>query len=552
MAAGTPSQDTADLNLRLLRHLTHYIRDHFGGLAVAQIADASRIPLAEFEEGNRWASVQQFETILAAARALMRDDDEFVRACAYGVGKVSGPMRLLIGAISPADAYELGARNMRLISTISAFEPERRGHGRIFLRYRSTRSESRLICLSRHAQIIALPTMWGLPPAEIVEESCIARGDEACGYLVRVHENRRWLPTAVGGLIGGAAAFALHVTGFVHTGTAWAVPLLGLLAGFSVSLQRYARANRAIADDINDAYLQTARDDANARRELFDLAIRQQQWTHLMEQQVAGRAVVMGKVSDGLGRLAAPDRPGPVADLRENVSVLKVHAEVFGDSGKAVVVDLEDSVSRLDAALRALHRVARTGTQLLALSPCWLETEPLASELRARLQAMVRGKDVRASVFAVREAPSRVRVDVALFNRIADALLANAARSTQRGSIVVEIGGTPDMLTLKVSDTSAGMSPDEVQAILGDEPLIAEETTSELSWAAGMWVVARMLMSIGGRLDVRSVGGQGTTFWAHYPVDMTASRRPSPRPPHDAEAPESEPTAEHDAFRKVH
>jgi len=330
------------------------------------------------------------------------------------------------------------------------------------------------------------------------------------------------------------------------------MPILGTIVGLAFALHRHARSNRAVADDINEAYLQTARDDANTRRELFDLAIRQQHWTHLMELQAAERATVMGKLSEGLGKLSDPDVEGPIAVIRENVLALKAQPEIR-QANHAVVVDIEDSILRLDAGLRALHRAARSGSQVVALNPKWLETEPLAGDLRGRIQAMVRGKDVRTSVFAVREAPSRVRVDLALFNRITDALLAYAARATARGSIVVEIGGVPEMLTLKISDTGIGMSAEETSTILAREMPVPEETTSEEGWSTGMWIVARMLASIGGRLDVRSVLGQGTTFWAHYPVDMNANRRPSPRPTLDGDADSTPDVADGtELLRRVH
>ncbi len=520
-----------ELNLRLLGHLLRYVRDHFGPDTIERIRIESGIP--ELEGGNRWASLAQFEEVLRIARELMRDDAEFIAACAYEIEKVSGPVRFLMGAISPIDAYELGARNMRLISTISAFEPERRGYGRVFIRYRSARPEGRLMCLSRQAQIIALPTLWGLARAELVEESCIARGDATCGYAVRVQENRAWLATAVGGVVGGAGALALSVLGVVHVGTVWAAPVLGVLSGAVVMLHRHARANRAIADDINAAYLEAAREDVNARRALFELAMRTQHWTHLMEQQVAGRAIAMNQVFAAVERLRGDDDPAnPVSGIRDAVSVLTSQADSLEPSTKNVVAELEGTVSKLDAALTSLHKMATAGSQIVALNPRWVDTEPLAGDLRARIQAVTLRKDVRTSVFAVREAPERVRIDVPLFNRITDALLANAARSTERGSIVVEVGGTPSTLTIKVSDTGSGLSPEDVRSILSSEPQTVSETT-ERNWASGMWVVARMLAAIGGRLEVKSALGEGTTFWAHYPIDTTVATRSSSPPPPD-------------------
>jgi signal transduction histidine kinase len=523
-----PATSTSgDLNLRIVANLLHYVRDYFGNTAIQKIGRDSGV--RELESPNHWVSLEQLEEVLRAARDLMHSDDEFITACGYQVDKVPGPVRFVIGALSPMDAYVLGARNMRLVSAISVFEPERRGYGRMFIRYRSRRSESRLMCLSRQAQIMAVPTLWKLARAQVVEESCIARGDESCAYMVRVQENRRWLPTVVGGVVGGAGAAALSALGAIHVSTLWATPLLGVLGGAIFMLNRHANANRAIADDINDAYLEAAREDVHARQALFELTLRTQHWTHLMEQQVAGRATAMQQVSAGLERLRGETADeSPISSLREAVSALASRATELDPSGQSAVVDIEGHVSKLDAALGKLQRLATNGAHVVSLNPRWLDTEPLASELRTRLRAITTRKDVRTSVFAVRDAPARVRLDVPLFNRITDALLANAARSTVRGSIIVEIAGTPSTLTIKVSDTGSGMSPEEVQTILSTEHLPVHDTT-EHSWASGMWVVARMLAAIGGRLEVKSTPDEGTTFWAHYPVDtQTPTSRSNP------------------------
>jgi tRNA A-37 threonylcarbamoyl transferase component Bud32 len=259
-----------ELNVRLLAHLLRYVREHHGASAIERIRTESGIP--DLEGHNRWVTLSQFETVLRGSRDLMRDDDEFVAACAFEIDKVSGPVRFLIGAVSPVEAYALGAKNMRLISTISAFELERRGNGRVLIRYRSQRPESRLMCLSRQAQIRALPTVWGLPHADIVEESCVARGDASCGYAVRLQQRIGWLSTAIVGVAGGVGGLALGATGVLHFGSVWGGSVLGFLGGMVVMLQRRARMNRAIADDINDAYLEASRDAVDARRALFGTA----------------------------------------------------------------------------------------------------------------------------------------------------------------------------------------------------------------------------------------------------------------------------------------
>lgn len=526
----TPRSPTPDLNLRLLGHLVRYVLDHYGKKGFDQVVAASGLSASALEAASSWVTLEQFEAVLASSRALMRDDDEFRNACAYRLAEVSGPVRLIIGALSPSDAYELGARNMRLISTISAFHPERQKQGHLVIRYESSRSESRLMCLSRQAQIRELPTLWGLPPASIVEQSCIAHGDRECGYLVRVYEHRRWLPMAMGAAFGGACAAGAHFAFAPVPHLSWVLPALGAVAGYLLELRRSLHANRLTTAAMNTAYLDMARDDARARREVFEINERQQQWTNLVEQQVAVRAHVLDRFVDQLGRLIINPRgpelrdEAPVAVLRSQVAALRARAGELDETSKAIVAKLDRAVERLDTAMDDLVDLAADQSNLISLLPQVLDIEPLAGELRTRLSALVHGRDVRASVFAVREAPRQVRADVLVFNRIIDTLLTNAARATERGSIVVEIGGRPGFLSIKVSDTSRGMAQADIGRIFEERPPGRLLRTNQL---ADLWTAANLLSQIGGRLDVSAIPGKGTTVWAHFPVDFGARSTPT-------------------------
>ena len=153
-----------------------------------------------------------------------------------------------------------------------------------------------------------------------------------------------------------------------------------------------------------------------------------------------------------------------------------------------------------------------------------LETWPLVDELRARLRALVHLPDVRVSVFAAREAPERIRTDIALFNRIVDNLLVNAASQTERGSIVVEVSGTPGFLTIKVSDTGPGITEANLTKVF--RPV--QRTVVGPSPGAGLSVVVQLLARLGGKLEVMCSPGRGATFWAHIPVDSEAVEEPTP------------------------
>lgn len=531
-------QPSADLNLRLLRHLVAYLHDHCEGSAITAVAAAGGVKVEDLWAATRWISLSQFEAILSAARTLVPDDETFKNACAYKVADVPGTVRFCMGALSPILGYELGCRHQRSVTGMSTFKPEVLGHGRIRLRYETTKKESRLMCLSRQGQIEQLPTLWGMPPAHLTETRCVARGDDACTYDVQVYEPRRWLPAALGAAAGVAAYLSLLLFGHTHGNAAggFAFALVGGLLGHLYEYQRTSASNREAHKSISTAYVQAARDEAEARRELFVLMQRQSTWGQLMEGEVVERAQALQDVAGELERLQAPrvahlrgrsrELGGPLDSLQSTLNSLR---------GKLAQIDpdVANGFDRLDADIDALARrlkevgrTAASASELIDLMPQTLDTWPLVHELRTRLRALVHLPDVRVSVFSAREAPERIRTDTALFNRIVDNLLVNAASQTQRGSIVVEVSGTPGFLTIKVSDTGPGLSEDDLSRVF--RPLQRAVVASIAGAGPGLSVVVQLLARIGGKLEVMSTPGRGATFWAHIPVDSEAVQEPTP------------------------
>lgn len=538
MHALASQQASADLNFRLLRHLFAYLNDHCESSAVIAVAAAGGVKVDDLRTATRCLSLAQFEAILSAARTLVPNDETFKNACAYKVAEVPGVIRFCMGAVSPLLGYELACRHLRTVSAMSTFKPELLGHGRIRLRYETTQKESRLVCLSRQGQIEQLPTLWGMPPAHITETRCVARGDDTCTYDVQVYEPRRWLPALLGAMAGVGAYASFLLLGHDHaTGSAGlACSVIGGLAGHLYEFRRTSASNREAHKAISTAYVQAARDEAKARRELFVLMQRQSSWGQLMEGEVVERAQRLQDVAGELERLQAPSRitrlrgpsrelGGPLENLQSTLNSLRDKLGVVDPDVVAGFDHLDADIDTLARRLKEVGRTAASASELIDLMPQTLDTWPLVHELRTRLRALVHLPDVRVRVFAAREAPEHIRTDTALFNRIVDNLLVNAASQTQRGSIVVEVSGVPGFLTIKVSDTGPGLSEDDLSRVFRP---IQRTAVSPASAGPGLSVVVQLLARIGGKLEMMSTPGHGATFWAHIPIDSEAAREPTP------------------------
>jgi signal transduction histidine kinase len=234
---------------------------------------------------------------------------------------------------------------------------------------------------------------------------------------------------------------------------------------------------------------------------------------------------------------------GVTHDLRSPLTVisvatdwLKEHAGRIPDGG-ALVDDLTEAVVRMKRMTQELMQLATAQSSIMQLAPQRIDVGPITETLRRRIRALVHGRDIRASVFGTREAPEYIQTDPLLFDRVIDNLLGNAAKYTARGSIVLEIDGIPGFLVIKISDTGRGIEPEALEKTFtpgGSDP----SQRANDSYGVGLSVVVQLLGQVGGRLEVMSKPGSGTTFWVYFPVN---TGRLSLVPPPDNTTPNVEP-----------
>lgn len=521
---------TPELNLRNLVCLANYIRVTFGVPALERITAAAYLTPEVFDGKSNWASLQQCEVLVQRAHALI-GPEKFTEALTYRMAQDGfGPLRFVLWATTPIAIYQGALENMHVVSKIGRWEILSSSRNHVHARYTSSQRESRLMCVVRQAQSAALPTLWGLPPANVREHSCLAHGDEACEFTLRWYEKRRWLPDAAG-LVTGATVAAVCGLAGIDTMPIWvSFPLLGMALGRIYELNRTNKANVHVGMDIQEALRSFAKEDAEARQEILELHQRQHEWTRLMEEQVNERTATLQGIVERIQQLReerASTIRGFSHDLRNPLTVLRCGVDYFAQQlppepeSNEVIEDQNDAIRRMERLLAELMDTATTDAKLVNLTPESLVVDTLTDKLRRRLQALVHGREVRASVFSTREAPAKVEVDPLLFDRVIDNLLTNAGKYTQRGSIILEIGGTPGFLTIKVSDTGRGISPEAIERIFVPEGSEANDRAPS-SYGVGLSVVVQLLDQIGGRLEVMSKLGEGTTFWAHFPITSPA------------------------------
>jgi len=482
----------------------------------------------DFKGGRYWMSHEQFERILKGGRALMRDEEEFRIACQYRLADGYGPLRFLVRASSVSRTLSYAVRTMHLVSRISRYELVEVQRDHIHTIYRTSRPESRLMCISRQAQIEAFATLWALPQARVEESACVAKGDPHCEYHIRWYQQPRWIPAMIGAACGLAMAVGAGLAGLSVGAAIVLLPLLGATLGHLFETRRVYRRNVDYGEESNESLRQLARDYAEAVQEITALNQRHRHWNRLLEEQLTERRNQMEQAIERLQELIrerdikarnySHDLRSPLILFQNARWMLRQCLDPEKPEGEEVLRDLESAANRMSRLLQEFMQTAYSGPQeLVALKTVELDIPPLVERLRRRLQAQVLGKDIRVSVFACREAPERIETDQLLFDRVVDNLLTNAARYTETGSIVVELAGSPATLTIKVSDTGPGIGPDALEMVFRPGETVHGEKRDG-SYGLGLPIVVRLLDQIGGRLEVMSRRSMGTTFWAHFPT----------------------------------
>ena len=148
------------------------------------------IPLSVIEDETGWISVAAARRALGAiedalgAGALTRRDTWLTHPENLGTY-----VRLLRSSTKPLDAYRFLAQNPDQASRIGAYDLTEISPFSVRMIYRLRGDEEevqrhRLFCDAREGELTAIPRFWGQPDATVTHESCLAKGDPTCTYLV--------------------------------------------------------------------------------------------------------------------------------------------------------------------------------------------------------------------------------------------------------------------------------------------------------------------------------------------------------------------------------
>ncbi len=214
-------------------------------------------------------------------------------------------------------------------------------------------------------------------------------------------------------------------------------------------------------------------------------------------------------------------------ELRTPLNAVVLHADMIADeaqdAGNAQLI--EDAANIKDAARHLLDLIngildlARIEAGRTELAPEVFDLETFVSEIRSMAQALavakgnavqINRRGVPGTIFG-----DRVKLRQCLLN-----LISNAAKFTDKGTIVIEIDCRPGRLMLAVADTGIGMTEEQISRVFE----VFEQAHSYIHGqfggsGVGLALTRSLIDLMGGTISVSSRPGEGTRFEVIVPLD---------------------------------
>src|SRR5579884_4084597 len=137
------------------------------------------------------------------------------------------------------------------------------------------------------------------------------------------------------------------------------------------------------------------------------------------------------------------------------------------------------------------------------------------------LAPRAQAKGIEMASFIDERLPTRITSDPARLRQVLLNIVGNAVKFTERGgvAVIIEPGARADEFCLRVRDTGIGIAAGDQARIFLDFEQADGSTTRKFGGSGlGLAITKRIVERMGGRIDVESVPGAGSTFTIALPL----------------------------------
>ena len=235
---------------------------------------------------------------------------------------------------------------------------------------------------------------------------------------------------------------------------------------------------------------------------------------------------------EALGRLAG----GVAHDFNNLLTVIEGYARMLRDEPDLAQAD---AVEYIDEIIRAANRASELTRQLLAFSrrqssqPRSLDLNDLVRRTSGMLRRVI-GEDIQLETDLCTE-PSQIFADPSQIDQVLMNLVVNARDAMPGGGrIRITTAFRDPTVELRVTDHGSGIPPEVMARMF--EPFFTTKESGK-GTGLGLSLVHAIISQAGGKVEVETAVGQGTTFKIRFPfywgeamdADPAGAERESPR-----------------------
>jgi len=212
----------------------------------------------------------------------------------------------------------------------------------------------------------------------------------------------------------------------------------------------------------------------------------------------------------------------PLTAIRGQLEVALFTAHTVEQYQDAIVYALQD-VDRLSQTIRALLLLSQAESGQVVLQRQHLDLAKTTADIVDQFQIVAEEAGVSLKAELVRECP--IDADRVQMERLVSNLLSNAIKYTPSGGrVIVTLSCDARSVFLTIADTGVGISQAHLPHIFDRFYRVpGKDKNPERGLGLGLSFVAWIVKAHGGKIDVQSKPGVGTTFTVHLPIGVQFS-----------------------------
>jgi predicted ATPase/signal transduction histidine kinase/DNA-binding NarL/FixJ family response regulator/tRNA A-37 threonylcarbamoyl transferase component Bud32 len=234
--------------------------------------------------------------------------------------------------------------------------------------------------------------------------------------------------------------------------------------------------------------------------------------------------------SDFLGNMSHELRT-PLNGILGYAQILKRNKEVAHEQKEGLEI-IYQSGQHLLTLINDILDLSKIEARKMELYPTALHLPNFLDGIAGLMRMRAIDKDILFVYEPNQALPAGIMADEKRLRQILLNLLGNAVKFTDSGEVTLRVTlikeqAAKSLLRFAVSDTGVGMSQEELQQIFLPFEQVGDATQRAKGTGLGLAISKQLVELMGGKIQVESQLGQGSTFWFEIEVAQTEADAPA-------------------------